>query len=91
MCHPISKNIFYVTAAIFFINLFDYKINFFFKKKKNKYIDFNRWLYVSYLCVWHLKVLNIKLFLFEPNMVLGRSNKFFIKSCEKILCYSDKN
>ena len=36
------------------------------------------------------KFLNIKIFLFEPNMVLGRSNKFFIKSCEKIFCYSDK-
>jgi UDP-N-acetylglucosamine--N-acetylmuramyl-(pentapeptide) pyrophosphoryl-undecaprenol N-acetylglucosamine transferase len=36
------------------------------------------------------KILNIKLFLFEPNMVLGRSNKFFIKSCEKIFCYSGK-
>ena len=36
------------------------------------------------------KILNIKLFLFEPNMVLGRSNKFFIKSCKKIFCYSDK-
>ena len=36
------------------------------------------------------KVLKIKLFLFEPNMVLGRSNKFFIKSCEKIFCYSDR-
>ena len=36
------------------------------------------------------KILNIKLFLFEPNMVLGRSNKFFIRSCEKIFCYSNK-
>jgi UDP-N-acetylglucosamine--N-acetylmuramyl-(pentapeptide) pyrophosphoryl-undecaprenol N-acetylglucosamine transferase len=36
------------------------------------------------------KILNIKIFLFEPNMVLGRSNKFFIKSCEKIFCYSGK-
>jgi UDP-N-acetylglucosamine--N-acetylmuramyl-(pentapeptide) pyrophosphoryl-undecaprenol N-acetylglucosamine transferase len=36
------------------------------------------------------KILNIKLFLFEPNMVLGRSNKLFIKSCEKIFCYSGK-
>jgi UDP-N-acetylglucosamine--N-acetylmuramyl-(pentapeptide) pyrophosphoryl-undecaprenol N-acetylglucosamine transferase len=36
------------------------------------------------------KILSIKLFLFEPNMVLGRSNKFFIKSCEKIFCYSNK-
>ena len=36
------------------------------------------------------KILNIKLFLFEPNMVLGRSNKFFIKFCKKIFCYSNK-
>jgi len=36
------------------------------------------------------KILNIKLFLFEPNMVLGRSNRFFIRSCEKIFCYSSK-
>ena len=36
------------------------------------------------------KILNIKIFLFEPNMVLGRSNKFFIKSCKNIFCYSDK-
>jgi UDP-N-acetylglucosamine--N-acetylmuramyl-(pentapeptide) pyrophosphoryl-undecaprenol N-acetylglucosamine transferase len=36
------------------------------------------------------KILNIKLFLFEPNMVLGRSNKFFLKSCNKIFCYSYK-
>ena len=35
------------------------------------------------------KILNIKLFLFEPNMVLGRSNNLFIKSCVKIFCYSE--
>ena len=36
------------------------------------------------------KFLCIKIFLFEPNMVLGRLNKFFINSCSKIFCYSDK-
>ena len=30
------------------------------------------------------------LFLFEPNMVLGRSNSFFLKQCKKIFCYSNK-
>ena len=30
------------------------------------------------------------LFLFEPNMVLGRSNLFFIKQCKKIFCYSKR-
>ncbi len=31
-----------------------------------------------------------KLFLFEPNMVLGRSNLFFLNQCQKIFCYSSK-
>ena len=31
-----------------------------------------------------------KLYLFEPNMVLGRSNLFFINRCQKIFCYSHK-
>ena len=31
-----------------------------------------------------------KLFLFEPNMVLGRSNSIFIRQCKKIFCYSNK-
>ena len=35
------------------------------------------------------KILNLKLFLFEPNMVLGRSNSLFINSCKKIFCYSE--
>mgnify|MGYP007000293889 len=28
------------------------------------------------------------IFLIEPNQVLGRANKFFLKSCKKIFCYS---
>ena len=40
------------------------------------------------LCIG-AKILNIKLLLFEPNMVLGRSNKFFISYCQKIFCYSN--
>ena len=30
------------------------------------------------------KILGIKIFLFEPNMVLGRANKLLLKLCEKI-------
>ena len=30
-----------------------------------------------------------ELFLFEPNMVLGHSNSFFLKQCKKIFCYSN--
>ena len=42
-----------------------------------------------YLLCIGAKILNIKLLLFEPNMVLGRSNKFFISYCQKIFCYSN--
>ena len=34
-------------------------------------------------------ILNIKIYLLEPNMVIGRANKFFLKFCEKIICYSE--
>ncbi len=35
------------------------------------------------------RFINSKLFLFEPNMVLGRSNLIFINQCKKIFCYSN--
>ena len=34
------------------------------------------------------KILKIRIFLFEPNMVLGRSNKFFISYFDKIFVSS---
>ena len=33
------------------------------------------------------KILKIKIFLLEPNMIIGRANKFFLNFCEKIICY----
>ena len=36
------------------------------------------------------KCLNLKIYLIEPNFVLGRANKFFLSSCEKIFCYTDQ-
>ena len=36
------------------------------------------------------KFIGIKIFLLEPNLVLGRANKIFLNSCEKIFCYNDK-
>ena len=35
------------------------------------------------------KILNIKIFLLEPNMIIGRANKFFLNFCKKIICYSN--
>ena len=33
------------------------------------------------------KFLNIKMFLFEPNSVLGKSNRFILSISKKIICY----
>jgi UDP-N-acetylglucosamine--N-acetylmuramyl-(pentapeptide) pyrophosphoryl-undecaprenol N-acetylglucosamine transferase len=40
------------------------------------------------LCI-AAKILNIKIYLLEPNMVIGRANKFLLPFCKKIICYSE--
>ena len=40
------------------------------------------------LCV-AARILDIKIYLIEPNMVIGRANKFFLKFCKKNICYSE--
>jgi UDP-N-acetylglucosamine--N-acetylmuramyl-(pentapeptide) pyrophosphoryl-undecaprenol N-acetylglucosamine transferase len=84
----LSKNIFLIPFQV--VLLFFTVIKSFFFLKKNKIeILISTGGYMSLpLCVAS-RALNIKLFLFEPNMVLGRSNKFFINYCKKIFCYSD--
>ncbi len=34
------------------------------------------------------KILNIKIYLFEPNIIIGKANKFLLKLSSKIFCYS---
>jgi len=86
---PITKNIFLLPFQFFLIIYLIIKSIFFLKKRKID-ILISTGGYMSLPLCLASKILNIKLFLFEPNMVLGRSNKFFIKSCKKIFCYSNK-
>ena len=85
----ISKNIFLLPFQLYLIFYLFIRSIFFLRKKKINII-ISTGGYMSLPFCFASKILNIKLFLFEPNMVLGRSNKFFIKSCEKIFCYSNK-
>ena len=85
----VSKNIFLVPFQIFSFFYSLLKGLFYIKKNKIK-ILISTGGYMSLPLCLASKILNIKLFLFEPNMVLGRSNKFFIKSCEKIFCYTNQ-
>ena len=86
---PISKNIFLLPFQFFLIVYLIIKSIFFLRKREID-ILISTGGYMSMPLCFASKILNIKLFLYEPNMVLGRSNKFFIKFCEKIFCYSNK-
>ena len=62
---------------------------FFLKKFKIDYVV-STGGYMSLPICLAAKILNLKIILFEPNMVLGKSNKLFLKYASKIICYSDK-
>ena len=62
---------------------------FFLKKKKVNQL-FSTGGYMSLPLILAGKFLNLKIYLLEPNLVLGRANKFFLGSCEKIFCYTDQ-
>jgi len=85
---PISKNLLIMPFDFFLMIISIFKsISFLRKNKIDTLISTGGYMSLP-LCVG-AKILNIKLLLFEPNMVLGRSNKFFISYCQKIFCYSD--
>ena len=70
---------------VFFLIL---KSLFLLKKEKIK-ILISTGGYMSLPLCLAAKILNIKIFLLEPNMIIGRANKFFLNFCEKIICYSN--
>jgi UDP-N-acetylglucosamine--N-acetylmuramyl-(pentapeptide) pyrophosphoryl-undecaprenol N-acetylglucosamine transferase len=74
----------YTILKVFFLIL---KSLFFLKKEKIQ-ILISTGGYMSLPLCLAAKILNIKIFLLEPNMVIGRANKFFLNFCEKIICYS---
>ena len=57
-------------------------------KKKKISILISTGGYMSLPLCLAAKVLSIKIYLVEPNRVLGRANKFFLNFSEKLICYS---
>ena len=70
---------------VFFLTI---KSFLFFKKEKIQ-ILISTGGYMSLPLCLAARMLNIKIYLLEPNMVIGRANKFFLKFCKKIICYSE--
>jgi UDP-N-acetylglucosamine--N-acetylmuramyl-(pentapeptide) pyrophosphoryl-undecaprenol N-acetylglucosamine transferase len=61
---------------------------FFLKKNKISKV-FSTGGYMSIPICISAKFLGLDLYLLEPNFVLGKSNKLFLKFCNKIFCYSE--
>ena len=74
----------FAILKVFFLTL---RCLFFLKREKIK-ILISTGGYMSLPLCFAAKILNVKTFLLEPNMVIGRANKFFLNFCEKIICYS---
>ena len=73
------------------VKLLYLKLILFFYLKKEK-IDkvFSIGGYMSIPIIISAKILGLKIYLLEPNLTLGRSNRFFLNFSKKIICYSDK-
>ena len=81
----ISKNLFKFPYILFLLIISFFK-SFFFIKRNNINVLISTGGYMSLPLCLSAKVLNIKIYLFEPNMVIGRLNKLFLKFSEKIIC-----
>ena len=78
---------FYFPLKILKVIYLIFKALIFLKEKKiSKVISIGG--YMSLPIVLAAKILGLTIILFEPNLVLGRSNRLFLNSCKKIFCYS---
>tara|TARA_B100001093_G_scaffold517792_1_gene600431 strand:- start:2294 stop:3361 length:1068 start_codon:yes stop_codon:yes gene_type:complete len=57
-------------------------------KKENISILISTGGYMSLPLCLAAKISNIKIYLIEPNIVLGRANKFFLNFSDKLICYT---
>ena len=86
---PRLNNIFFLPLNLFKILFLTIKSVFFLKNEKiNKLISTGG--YMSLPLILAAKFCRLKIYLLEPNLVLGRANRFFLNSCEKIFCYTEQ-
>ena len=86
---PRLNNIFLIPFNLIIIFFLVIKSFILLKRKKIDQL-FSTGGYMSLPLVLAGKFLNIRIYLLEPNWVLGRANKLFLRYCKKIFCYSEK-
>jgi UDP-N-acetylglucosamine--N-acetylmuramyl-(pentapeptide) pyrophosphoryl-undecaprenol N-acetylglucosamine transferase len=60
-----------------------------FLKKEKIFLVISTGGYMSLPICIAAKILGLKIFLLEPNLILGKGNKFFLNFSKKIICYSN--
>ena len=84
---PKLKNIFFLPINIILVLYLIIKSFFLIRKNKIKKL-FSTGGYMSLPIIIAARLIRLKIYLIEPNHVLGRANKFFLNFSEKIFCYS---
>ncbi len=84
---PLTRNIFLLPWRLFIFFISIVKSVVFLRKNKIKTVISTGGYMSLPICIG-AKFINCKIILFEPNMVLGRANLFFLKKCSFIFCYS---
>ena len=85
----LARNLFLLPLNLIVLFFLTIKSLFFLKKNKIKVL-ITTGGYMSLPVCMAAKIFSLKIYSFEPNMVLGRVNSFFLRYTEKIFCYSDK-
>ena len=86
---PRLNNIFLFPLNLLIILILTLRSFFLLKNKKIEKV-FSTGGYMSLPLILSARLLNLNIYLIEPNQVLGRANRYFLNYCKKIFCYSDK-
>ena len=86
---PKLNNIFFLPLNLIKILYLIIKCFFLIKKNKIEKI-FSTGGYMSLPVIFAARLLKLNIYLIEPNLVLGRTNKYFLSWCKKIFCYTEE-
>ncbi len=86
---PKLNNIFFFPLSFISILILTFKSIFLLKKEKIEKV-FSTGGYMSLPLILASRILGSKIYLIEPNLVLGRANRYFLQFCKKIFCYTDE-
>ena len=86
---PKLNNIFFLPYNLIFVLFLTVKSYFLLKNKNIKKI-FSTGGYMSLPLILAGRLLRLKIYLIEPNQIIGRTKRYFLNSCENIFCYNKK-